>query len=71
LTGIDWQARNEEIMSLCRQGRYAQALLEAKKAFLVIAQALGSDHLSAATSLNTLALLYRTQAEYVQAEAFC
>ncbi len=66
--GIEWETLNDEVVSLYNQGRYERAIVVARKALEVAAQALGRDHPDVATSLNNLALLYRTQGQYAQAE---
>ncbi len=65
---IEWDALNDEIMSLYQQGRYDHAIVVAKIALHVAVQEVGPNHPNVATSLNNLAELYRTQGKYAQAE---
>lgn len=57
--GTEWEALNDEVISLYRQGNYDQAVVVAKKALQVAEQALGPDHPSVAQSLENMAVLYR------------
>ena len=66
--GIEWEVLTQEFASLYKQGLYDRAVIVAKKALEVAEKAVGPDYPSVATSLNNLALLYKAQAEYAQAE---
>ena len=68
--GIEWEALNKEVMSLYQKGQYDRAVVVARKALDVAEKAVGPNHPAVATSLNNLALLYRTQGQYAQAEPF-
>jgi len=59
---------NQEVLTLYRQGQYDRAVVVAKKALELAKRELGLDHSTVATSLNNLALLYKTQGQYVAAE---
>jgi len=59
---------NAEVLSLNRQGRYAQSVQVAKKALAMAEKTLDPDHPDVATSLNNLADLYKIQGKYAQAE---
>ena len=63
----EWKALNANVESLYEQGNYADAVIPAQKS-LTLAEKLGPVHPDVATSLNNLALLYKTQGKYVQAE---
>jgi len=66
--GVEWDTLNHEVESLCAQGRYGRAIFVAKKALQVAKQTVGPDYPDVATSLNNLALLYKTQGRYEPAE---
>ena len=58
--GIEWETLNDEVMSFYRQGQYDRAVVVAKKALEVAEKVVGPNHSSVATSLNNLAVLYKT-----------
>ena len=66
--GIEWDILNQEVMELYRTGKYERAVIVAKKALQVAEENAGPDHPDVAASLNNLALLYRAQGQYAQAE---
>ena len=66
--GIEWNILNQEVMELYRVGKYDRAVVIAWKALEVAEQNVGPDHPVVATSLNNLALLYKTQGNYAKAE---
>ena len=66
--GIEWQTLNDEALELYRTGQYDRAVVVARKALAMAEQNVGPDHLDTATSLNNLAGLYDSQAEYAKAE---
>ncbi|MEJ5377094.1 MAG: tetratricopeptide repeat-containing protein, partial [bacterium] len=66
--GIEWEILNQEVMELYRAGKYDRALVLAQKALEVAKQNAGPNHPDVATSLNNLALLYKTQGDYAKAE---
>ena len=59
---------NREIAALYEQGRYAEAVQVAAKAYDLTRDQLGSNHPHTATSLNDLAELYRAIGNYAAAE---
>lgn len=59
---------NARVVQLYRQGKYAEAIPLAQEALHLREHALGPDHKEVATSLNTLAGLYRAMDAYGQAE---
>jgi len=66
--GIGWDILNQEAMELYRTGKYDRAVVVAKKALEGAEKNVGPNHLSLATSLNNLAVLYDAQGHYAQAE---
>ncbi len=66
--GIEWDNLNQEVKELYRSGKYDRAVVVAKKALEVAEKNVGPNHPDVATSLNNLALLYKTQGQYAQAE---
>ncbi len=66
--GVEWRTLNTQVMSLYRQGNYDRALAVARQALRVAEQAGGPNHPLVALSLNNLALLYKIQGQYAQAE---
>ena len=66
--GVDWDTLNREVLDLRRAGKYDRAVVVAQKALQVAEQNVGPDHPDVATSLNNLALLYKTQRDYAKAE---
>lgn len=55
-------------LSLGQAGRYAEAEPHCKRTLEIREQALGPEHPNVATSLNSLAELYREQGKYMEAE---
>lgn len=68
--GIEWEKLNEEVVALYQNGQYDRAIIMAKKALEMAKNAVGSNHLSVATSLNNLSLIYDAKGQYAQAEPF-
>ena len=67
--GLEQAAQlNQQVTNLYQAGRYGEAIPLAEEALAIYEQALGPDHLGTATSLNNLALLYRSQGRYGEAE---
>ena len=64
---IEWEILNDEVNELHRTGKYDRAVIVAKKA-LELAEESGPNNVNVATSLNSLALLYKAQGEYALAE---
>ena len=67
--GVEWDILNDEVKELYRIGKYDRAVLAAKKAIEVAEENVGPDHPDVAVSVNNLALLYKTQGHYAQAES--
>ncbi|MBD2115165.1 MULTISPECIES: tetratricopeptide repeat protein [Cyanophyceae] len=59
---------NQRVTELYQAGRYGEAIPRAEEALAINEQALGPDHPDTATSLNNLAMLYRSQGRYGEAE---
>ena len=66
--GIEWDILIDEVKELYRTGKYGRAVVVAKKALEVAEENVGPYNPDVATSLNNLALLYRTQGHYAKAE---
>ena len=66
--GIEWETLNQEVMERYRAGQYGRAVMIAEAALKVAEKNVGPNHPDVATSLNNLALLYRTQGDYAKAE---
>ena len=66
--GIEWDALNQQVMDLYRQGNYDRAAVVAQRALEVAEQNLGPDHPDVANSLNNLADLYRATNRIEEAE---
>src|SRR2546426_1076820 len=66
--GSEWETLSNEVTSLYQKGQYDRAVVVAKKALAVAEKAVGPNHPAVATSLHNLALLYRSQGQYAQAE---
>ena len=62
--GIEWEILNQEVMELLRTGKYDRGVAVAQKALQVAEQNVGPNHPHVATSLNNLALLYKTRGDY-------
>ena len=62
--GIEWEILYQEAMELYRTGNYDRAVIVAQKALQVAEQNVGPNHPHVATSLNNLALLYKTRGDY-------
>ena len=65
---VEWDILNYEVKELYRTGKYGRAVVVAKKALEVAEENVGPYNPDVATSLNNLALLYRTQGHYAKAE---
>ena len=63
----EWDALTQEFMDLYRQGSYDRAAAVAKKALEVAEQNFGPYHPAVATSLTSLAEVYRAQRDYIKA----
>ncbi|MDY6783290.1 MAG: CHAT domain-containing tetratricopeptide repeat protein [Cyanobacteriota bacterium] len=59
---------NEQIVRLYQRGQYAEAIPLAQRALEIRENALGSEHLHVATSLNNLAELYKVTGNYSAAQ---
>ena len=66
--GVEWDILNQEVLELLRTGKYDRGVVVAKKALEVAETNVGPNHPDVGTSLNNLALLYKTQGHYAQAE---
>ncbi len=66
--GIEWDTLIQEVGELYSAGKYDRAVVVAKKALEVAKENVGPDHPDVATSLNSLASLYKDQGHYAQAE---
>src|ERR1700680_1088770 len=62
------EALHKQAMELYRAGKSADAIPLAERVLAIREKALGPDHPNVALSLNTLALLYRAQDRYANAE---
>jgi tetratricopeptide (TPR) repeat protein len=60
-----WDAQAD---TLCRAGRYQQAVTLADRCATIRKRLLGENHPAYASSLNSLAALYRVQGDYARAE---
>jgi hypothetical protein len=54
----EWERLNQEATALYQKGEYDRAVVVAKEALEAAEKAVGPNHPSVATSLNTLARLY-------------
>ena len=59
---------NQQVIKLYKQGRYQEAIKVAQQTLTIQEKALGPDHPDVATSLNNLALLYKTLGDFAKAE---
>lgn len=66
--GKEWHDLNQEVMSLCGQGNYKEAVAVGKKALALAEKKVGKNHPDVASSLNNLAEVYRAEGEYAQTE---
>ncbi len=64
----EWNDLTKRVEELYRAGEYDRAVVVAKKAVEVAEKNVGPNHPDLATSLDSLALLYRTQGQYALAE---
>jgi tetratricopeptide (TPR) repeat protein len=62
------KALNEQVAKLYQQGKYEEAVPPARKALELGEKTIGADHPETATSLNNLAMLYKTVGDYAKAE---
>ena len=69
--GTDWKALNEEVADLDRAQEDDRAVVVAKKALEVAEKDDGPGHPRLALNLQNLALLYKDQGRYVEAESLC
>ncbi|WP_238560451.1 CHAT domain-containing protein [Microcystis aeruginosa] len=58
----------QQVIQLYQQGKYNEAIPLAEQALAIYKQQLGDNHPVTATSLNNLALLYKSQGRYSEAE---
>ncbi len=63
-----WNELDAKASKLYQQGKYSDAEKVTKEALEVAKRTFGSDHPDVATTLNNLALLYRSQGKYAEAE---
>jgi len=63
-----WDELNAKASTLYQQGQYSEAAKVAEEAWEVAENTFGPDHPNVATSLNNLAVLYKAQGKYAQAE---
>ncbi len=66
--GIEWDILSQEVAELYRTGKFERAVVVARKALEVAEKNVGPNHPDVATSVNNLAVLYKTQGQYAQAE---
>ncbi|HZS06465.1 MAG TPA: CHAT domain-containing tetratricopeptide repeat protein [Blastocatellia bacterium] len=59
---------NAEVLRLINEGRYDEAIPIAQRVLTTLERVLGPQHPHVATSLNNLALLYKSKGEYARAE---
>ena len=59
---------NDKIIVLFQQGKYSEAEKLAIEALTMAKEKFGEDHQKAATSLDTLAMIYKTQGKFREAE---
>ena len=64
-------ALNKQTEMLHSQGKYAEAIIVARRSFALTEQVLGPDHPAVGKALNNLAELYREQGRYAEAEPLC
>ena len=64
----EWDALNKEGVLLFKQGNYEQATAIATQALRIAEISFGADHPNVATSLNSLAKIYKTLGKYTEAE---
>ena len=64
----DLDALNQQVVELYQAGKYAEATPIAERMLGLTERRFGPDHPQVGTSLNDLALLYRTQGRYADAE---
>ena len=63
-----WKRLNEQVTTLTKNGQYAQAMSSARQSLEIAESTFSPDDPKVATSLNSLAQLYRDQGEYDPAE---
>ena len=63
-----WEESISRSFSFQQQGNYAQAVQWAQEALRAAEATFGSEHINVATSLNALAVLYKDQGKYAEAE---
>ena len=66
--GSEWNALNQEAVSLYQKGQYDRAVVVARQALELAERTVGPGDPNTAASLNSLALLYATQGDYAKAE---
>ena len=61
----------QEVKRLRQQGKYDEALPRAERALAILEKVLGPDHPEVASSLRSLAVVYRNKGDYDRAETMC
>jgi tetratricopeptide (TPR) repeat protein len=64
----DLDAHNKQVVTLYRQGNYAEATEITKRLLALAEEKFGPDHPDVGQSLNNLAELYRAQGRYAEVE---
>ena len=64
-----WNELTVEVLTLCQQGKYQDALKVAQRALQVAKETFGPNDPKVATSMNNLATVYRIQGNYIEAES--
>ncbi|MEH2379316.1 MAG: tetratricopeptide repeat protein, partial [Nostoc sp.] len=59
---------NQQVIQLYNEGKYSEAIPLAERMLAIHKQISGEEHPDVATSLNNLALLYKSQGRYADAE---
>src|SRR5215469_7548951 len=58
----------QQVIELCNQKRYSEAIPLAQRALAIYEKTLGPDHLNVVIALNNLASVYTKQARYADTE---
>jgi tetratricopeptide (TPR) repeat protein len=66
--GIEWEVLNKEVIGLLASGNYEKGRVLAQKALQIAEQNAGIDHPDVASSLNSLAGIYKALGDYAEAE---
>ena len=59
---------NDKIIILFQQGKYSEAEKLAKEALILAKEKFGEDHQKIAASMDTLAMIYKTEGKFGEAE---